>query len=217
MAPRKRYAPKRRIQRKRKYIKRGYKKAAAAKVNLKNNVHYFQRRVNLGTIVSTGINQPTLTSLSFNLNQLPNVGEFTTLFDQFKMTHVKLFFKLNQDPSTQTAGNSFYPTMYYCPDHDDVTPPTSIDDLRQHGRTKMVTLRPSKYTVVNIKPSVLNQLFRIAGQTTVQPKWRQWIDMAHPDTSHYGLKYAFDNAFNINSNYSVEVQAQYWFQCRDVR
>lgn len=216
MARRIRYVPKRRIQRKRKYVKRGYKKAAA-KVNLKNQVHYFSRRVDLGSIVSTGLNQPTLTSLSFNLNTIPNVSEFTTLFDQYKFTYVKLMFKLNQDPSAQTAVNSYYPTMYHCVDHDDVIPPTSINDLRQHGRTRMSVLRPNRYTVIKIKPSVLNELFRTAGQTTVQPKWRQWIDMAHPDTTHYGLKYALDNTFNLNPNYSLEVQAQYWFQCRDVR
>lgn len=200
--------------------KRSYKrslKKATAKVNLKQQVHYFTRRVNLGSIVSTGLNQPTLTSFAFQFSNVPNVSEYTALFDQYKISYVKLMFKLNQDPSTQTSVNSFYPTMYYCVDHDDAVPPSSIDDLRQHGRTKMAVLRPYKYVVVKIKPSVLLEMFRSAGNTTVTPKWNQWVDMAHPDTYHYGLKYAFDNSFNLNPNYSVEVQAKFWFSCRDTR
>lgn len=203
---------------KRRFVKRGYKKAAA-KVNLKRQHYYFSRKVNLGAIVSVGLNTPTLTSLSFKLSDVPGVSDFTSLFDQYKLTYVKLMFKLQQDPSAQTAVNSFYPTMYHCVDHDDVSAPTSIDDLRQHGRTRMSVLRPNRYTVIKVKPSVLYEVARNAGlgTTTVAPKWRQWIDMAHTDTIHYGLKYALDNTFNLNPNYSLEVQAQYWFQCRDTR
>lgn len=209
---------KRPLVRRKKFIKRGYKKAAA-KVNLKRQVHYFSRRVNLGSIVSVGLNTPTLTSLSFKLSNVPNVSEFGNLFDQYKLTYVKLMFKLNQDPSAQTAVNAFYPTMYHCVDHDDISAPTSLDDMRQHGRTRMSVLKPNRYTVIKVKPSVLYEVSRdaSAGTTTVAPKWRQWIDMAHTDTVHYGLKYALDNTFNLNPNYSLEVQAQYWFSCRDTR
>lgn len=218
MAPRTRYGKKKRMLRRRKFVKRGYRKGAA-RVNLKNQVHYFSRKVNLGSIVSVGLNTPTLTSLSFKLNDVPNVSEFTALFDQFKLSYVKLMFKLNQDPSAQTAVNAFYPTMYHSVDHDDVSAPTSLNDMREHGRTRMTVLRPNRYSVVKIKPSVLFEVSRNsgAGTTTFVPKWRQWVDMAHPDTIHYGLKYALDNTFNLNPNYSLEVQAQYWFQCRDTR
>lgn len=218
MAPRRRYAKKKRMVKRKRFVKGGYKKAAA-KVNLKRQVHYFSRKVNLGSIVSVGLNTPTLTSLSFKLSNVPGVGDFTSLFDQYKLTFVKLMFKLNQDPSAQTAVNSFYPTMYHSVDHDDVSAPTSIDDMRQHGRTRMSVLKPNRYTVIKIKPSVLYEVARDAslGTTTLAPKWRQWIDMAHTDTVHYGLKYALDNTFNLNPNYSLEVQAQYWFACRDTR
>lgn len=218
MAPKTRYGKKKRMLRRRKFTKRGYRKAAS-KVNLKRQVHYFSRKLSLGSIVSANLNVPTLTSLTFRLSDVPNVGEFSSLFDQFKLTYVKLMFKLNQDPSSQPATNSFYPTMYHSVDHDDAVAPSSLNDMREHGRTRMSVLRPNRYTVVKVKPSVLFEAARNpgAGTTTYCPKWRQWVDMAHTDTLHYGLKYALDNTFNLNPNYSLEVQAQYWFQCRDTR
>lgn len=216
MAPRSKYGKKRPMFKRKKYVKRGYKKAAA-KVNLRNQVHYFSRRCYLTSLVSAGINVPTLTSLSFNLGQLPNVSDYTALFDQYKISKVKLFFKLNQDPSAQTAASSYYPTMYYSVDHDDVTAPVSVNDMLQHGRTKQRILMPNRYVVIDVRPSVLFEVLRTAGNTTLAPKWNQWIDMAHTDTIHYGLKIAIDNTFNLNSNYSLEVFAKYWFACRDTR
>lgn len=219
MAPRSKYGMKKKRTFKRKrFAKKGYKKAAA-KVNLKQQVHYFSRRVNLGSIVSVGLNTPTLTSLSFSLSQLPSPGDFTSLFDQFMITKVRLYFKLNQDPSTQSAVNSFYPSLYTCVDHDDISAPTSINDMLQHGRTRQRILQPNRYITIDIKPSVLYEVARNAatGTTTLAPKWRQWVDMAHTDTVHYGLKYAIDNTFNINPNYSLEVFGKYWFACRDTR
>lgn len=201
------------------YYKSNYKQVrrSAARTNLKNQIHYFRRKTNLGSIVSTGLNTPTLTSFFFRLSDLPNVGEFTGLFDQFMITYVKLYFKLQQDPSAQTAANSFYPTLTYCPDYDDSDPPGSIQELREHGRTKQVILTPDKFTIVTVKPSVLGEMFRSSGNVTLAPKWRQWVDCAHPDTRHYGLKYALDNSFNINPNYSIEVTAEYWFSCKECR
>lgn len=217
MAPKTRYGKKKRMYRRRKFNKRGYRKIAS-KVNIKRQVHYFTRRAQIGTIVSVNLNVPTLSSMTYTLSQLPNVSDFTALFDQYKITHVKLYAKLTLDPSAQTAVNSFYPTMYYSVDHDDSATPTSLNDMREHGRTKMVVLRPNRYTAINIKPAVLNEVSRNpSGTTTFVPKWRQWVDMAHPDTVHYGLKYALDNSFNLNPNYAVEFQAKFWFQCRDTR
>lgn len=199
-----------------KFKRRGYRKTAKT-VNVKRQVHYFTRRCNLGGIVSVGINTPTLTSFTFKLDNVPNVSDFTALFDQYKMTKIELFFKLMQDPSAQNNAQSWYPTMYYCVDHDDATAPTSINDLLQHGRTQQRIMKPNSYIKVVIKPAVLFEVARGTGTTTVSPQWNQWIDMAHVDTLHYGLKYAFDNSFNINPNYSVEVFAKYHFACRDTR
>lgn len=216
MAPKYRYGKKKRMLRRRKYNKRGYRKIAS-KVNLKRQVHYFSRKAYLTTIVSANLNVPTLTSLSFKLNDIPSVADYTALFDQYKLSFVKLNFKLTVDPSAQTAVNAFYPTMYYCPDYDDITVPGSLNELREHGRCRQVVLRPNRYTTVKMKPAVLTEVLRNTGTTTLSPKWRQWIDMAHPDTLHYGLKYAIDNQFNLNPNYALEVTAQYWFSCRDTR
>lgn len=190
---------------------------SAARTNLKNQIHYFKRKTDLGSISSVNANVPTLTSFTFKLSDLPNSSEFTALFDNFMITYVKLYFKLQQDPSAQPATTAFHPVLYYCPDYDDSVAPTSLQDLREHGRTKQVILKPDEYAIVTIKPAVLSEQFRNVGNTTYSPKWRQWVDCAHPDTTHYGLKYALDNTFNLNANYIVNITAEYWFSCKDTR
>lgn len=216
MAPRIKYGRKKRIVRRRKYVKRGYKRAAA-KTNVKRQTYFFKRRTFLNNIVSVGINTPTLTSTTFSLGQLPGISDFTSLFDKYKITYVKMMMKLVVDPSAQNANVSHYPTLYYCPDYDDNLTPASINDLREYGRTRMAVLRPDRYVTIRIKPAVLQEYFISAGQTSVASKWNQWVDMARTDIPHYGLKYAIDNLFNLNSNYQLEQQICMWFQCKDTR
>lgn len=215
MAPRMRYANKRRIPKFKKYVKRNYKKAA--KVNLKQQIHYFKRSTDLGNVLMDGSSPLVPNPLSFRLNQLPAYQEFTDLFDQYKISFVKLRLRLNLSPDAQSATSAVYPRVLYVRDHDDLVVPASTQELRQYGKCKTKVLSPNRDLIITLRPSTLNvsSINASAGTTYVSPQYNKWVDCAHPDVNHLGIKYAFENI--ANSNYIVNFQATFWLQCKSTR
>lgn len=192
--------------------KRGYRKAA--KVNVQKDLHYFRRHTTLPNIPSDGLTLQRFGAWTFKLNDLPNVGEFTSLFDRYMITHVKLRIRIQNDPATQAGNASNYPQLYYVRDFDDAISPSSIDHLREHSRMKSLMLKPYRESIINIKPCVLTNLNDNVGYV-LSPKWKQWIDCASTTVPHYGIKFGIDNL--INANYNILVRATYYFRCKDTR
>lgn len=192
--------------------KRSFK--IAKRVNLKHDLYYFTRYVDVNNIQSAGTTD-YFSSLTFSLASIPNVGDFTSLFDQYKITKVELFWKLAVDPSAQTSSSSQWPTLYYVNDHDDSTPFTSINQMRECNKMRFKVLRPFRYAKTIIKPAVLSEIYRSAVSTSYVPKWNQWVDMVHTDVPHYGVKYAFDYFSNLS--YVVQIRAKYHISFRHTR
>lgn len=182
---------------------------------VQSRVHSFTRQTNVGTIAGNALYQPYLAATGFTLGSLPQVSDFGTLYDQYKVTHLQYRFHLRIDPGAQPAATAFYPRLFYCPDYDDTTAPASLDELRERGQVKQRVLLPNKDIIVNIKPAVLNLVYRTAIASSYSPKWKQWIDMNNTDVPHYGLKWAID-LFN-NTDYRLDVEVKAWFQCKNTR
>lgn len=205
----------------RKGPRKGYRKSArktksyakkstkmAKSVNLRRDIHYFKRHVNYYTISSGGGY-----GHYFALNQLPNVSEFTSLFDQYQLVKVNLRFKLRIDPGAgSTLGT--YPTMLYRRDHDDANPPGSIDEMEQSNLTRHVVLHPNKWIKIGVKPSILQAGYTQTGVTATFPKYKTWIDVSYPDVKHYGLKTFVDI---LPTGQYVDVYADFIFMCKDTR
>lgn len=187
----------------------------ARMVNLKNQVYFFKRGTNIFTLSGNIIHAPYIAAWSYSLAQVRGIGDFTALFDQYKITHVQVRFFLRIDPGAQTAATANVPRLYYFTDHDDDTAPSSLDNFREHQRLKIVPLNLYKPVVVNFKPSILTQAFRTTTTVGYCPKWRQWLDMAQTDVPHYGLKWALDDF--TNTNYRLDVESTIWFQGRAPR
>jgi len=178
-------------------------------------IYNFRRNYNHGDLAGNATFNPLLVGNSFTFSTLPNANEFGVLFDQYKITSVKLRFYLAIDPAAQTAATAVYPRMWWTTDNDDDGVPTSIDQLREHSDVKTEILHPDRPIEVFLKPSVLATVYRSAVSSSYVPKWGQWIDMAAQNVPHYGLKYAVDNF--TNTNYVLRVEGQMWFQCRGLR
>lgn len=177
--------------------------------------HFFKRSVAGSPINGAAGFLPYLAGTSTSLGVLPNVSEFANLFDQYMITHWQLRFYLSIDPSAQAAASAVYPRLFWCPDNDDVAIPSSLNELRERSKTRTRILTPSRPVIVNVKPSVLNEVYRGLGTITYSPKWKQWIDMSNTDVPHYGLKWAIDNL--TNTNYSLNIEQVMWFRCKNVR
>lgn len=218
MPPRKRYGAKkmRRPRYGRKIALRRYKRMAA-KTNLKQQVHFFKRSTDLGNVVLDGSSPLIPVPLAFRLNQLPAFQEFTDLFDQYRISFIKLRIRLNVSPDAQVPTSAVYPRVIYVRDHDDSVVPVSVNELRQYGKCRSKVLLPNRDLIITLKPSTLNinSISVGSGTTYFAPQYKKWVDCAHPDVNHLGIKYAFENA--ANSNYVINFQATMWFQCKQTR
>lgn len=180
-----------------------------------SQVHSFSRWFDATTIAGNAAYVPYLGSAYFALSQLPNAAEFAALYDQFKLTHVKMYVHLKRDPGAQSGAASTYPKFYLLRDYTDATAPASLNELRESGKTQCKVLTPNKRVTFNIKPAVSISGYRTAVANMYMPAWKRWIDTQYTDTPHYGIKIGIDDL--TNTNYVVSIEYKYWFQCRNTK
>lgn len=187
----------------------------SGKKNIALNVHKFTRSCTAGTIVGSAAYNPYTGAIVPTFNLLPTPADFTTLFDRYMITYVKVKFHLKVDPGAQAAASAVYPKLWYCRDYTDGTTPANLNELRERSGTQYRVMSPNKPVVVGFKPAVLSETYRGPVSTGYGSKWFQWIDSSYTDVPHYGLKYCIDPL--INTNYSVDVEVKMWFKCKDTK
>jgi len=207
-------APARRVKRARPTRKRGMRMART--VNVKRDIYFFTRGMNNpGTYTGNVAYAPLLQASAFTFTSLVNASEFTALFDQYKITHVQVKFFLKIDPGAQSAAGASYPKLFTITDHDDESPPASLNVMREHPRCRIRVMNPNRPVTVNIKPAILGLAYKTAVASAYCPKWKQWIDCNDSMVPHYGLKWAIDDL--TNTNYKVDTEVKMWFACRGAR
>lgn len=189
------------------YRKRNYR--ITRNVNVNKNVHYFVRGSsnNAFAEINGGVGSQQYFSTTFALDQVRNYGEFTSLFDHYKINKVQLKFFLKTDPGASAAASAMYPRLWWCIDHDDNSL-ENIDSLRERGNSRNAALLPSRPIVINIKPSTLNMLYNGVASTAYAPVYNRWLDATYPSMPHYGLKYAIDDA--LGQTWKVQIEAKFF-------
>lgn len=152
-------------------------------------VQYFKRTVWLPGWNTTTAGTNSFTGLNFRLSQLPNITDFTNLYDQYKICGVKVEVIPQYDNAQVNATPVAIVTQnFHVTDYDDSTTPPNMDALMQHQDVKRV---PSTRIIKKfIKPCFATQIFN-TGITSTYGARRGWIDCATPDTEHYGMKFGF--------------------------
>lgn len=181
----------------------------------RSDVHMFKRWTDGGVISGNVAYNPYLASFSYNLGALPNVSEFTTLFDQYMITKVITKMWLKIDPSAQTGTSASYPRLYVARDYDTSSTPGSLNELRQYARCRVLTFNPTRPIVLVSKPNTLALSYTSAVASNYTPKWKQWLDVSDTSTVHYGWLYAIDDL--TNTNYKVTIEHTYYFKCKNTR
>ncbi|MEO5351385.1 MAG: hypothetical protein H7836_17345, partial [Magnetococcus sp. YQC-3] len=157
---------------------------------VRSEAHAFSRRFDWANINGNAGYIPFTNASTFTFNQLPNIGDFISLFDRYKITYIKLYIWLKIDPSAQTAATASYPKLYWVKDYDDASTPATLNEIREHQSCKVAVMHPNRPIVIRLKPSTLSLTYRSALASTYTPRWNQWVDMANTDVPHYGLKLA---------------------------
>lgn len=177
--------------------------------------YYFRRNFNCADIPlnSSGVGG----ALSFSLNQLPNVTEFTQLFDQYRINKVVLKFLpvINQINVDANSNNMIVPFFYTVIDYDDGSAPTSGADLQQYASCKVVSAN-KPFTRVVI-PRTSTPVYRSGVSAAyLSNNARQWIDCNYVDVPHYGVKY-WGNPTYANNQIGYRVEGIMYIAFKNVR
>lgn len=192
---------------------------------MKYNVHMYKR---YGTATLIAATQPTTSYnnvITFDLSQVRSPAELTTLYDQYKITGVKVMFKLvtNSDSNlglnstTASAAANFYPTLMWCRDYDNNTVEMP-NDLRERNNTQMAVLKPNSMISVFVRPALRNQVYLDGVTTATSPVWDQWLDCSASNVPHYGLKYAIEmNGLTTVQDFYMRIEYVYYLKFKNAR
>ena len=207
-------------------------RATVGRASVSRNIHSFKRGSTTVRDLCTGIEQDG--AMTFTFDDILGYSEFTSLYDRYMITGVKIRIRLINNPNATLGLNNlaaapsttvnwnatnWFPRLYYCKDYDDDTAET-VAALKERSKTKMFIMQPNRYYTMFIKPAVTMQTYRTTTTTGYAPKWNNWIDMAQTNVPHYGLKYALDTSSqdpNDSYPFRFEFEKVYYFKCKDLR
>lgn len=177
-------------------------------------VHRFRRHATVQVVTGNAVYSPYQDAKVFTLSEVTGVGDFTSLYDQYRIDYVVQKFYLRIDPSAQAAASSFFPALYWARDYDS-SAILSQDEMRERANMKTAILRPDRPITIKYKPNLLREVWANSTTTTYEPVWGKWIDIAVTNARHFGHCWNINNF--TNTNYRLEIETCYYFSCKSVR
>lgn len=177
--------------------------------------YLFKRSFQGGTILNNQLGNVT-GGIAFQLADLPNVTEFTTLFDQYKICAVRIkFLPQSNTLQTLTTGltSNFCGTFFYVVDYDDANAPASASVLCEYQNMK--TRNPLREFKAYFKPKCVSTVFGSGVTVNAGTLKSQWLDVGQTTVPHFGFKYVWTQS--INSNISIMPIFTYYIKCKNVR
>lgn len=195
------------------------------------NVHHFSRYTAATTLEVNGTTAAG--AFEYKFDDILNSSEFTSLFDQYKLTKCILKLQLITNPDSANPTNiaaggistyynnptNWYPKFWYIRDYDGGGS-DSLAQIKERQGVKFFVMRPNKTYNISVSPSVSVQTYRTATTTGYGPR-KMFLDMgAGTDVPHYGLHYVVDTLGLDPDNaypFKIRYEFQYFFTCKDVR
>lgn len=209
---------------KRTALARRLKKSIIRKKYTPYTIYKYSRWANAGqTMECTGTTYSVTNT--FTLDDVKGYTDFTSLYDQFRITYVQIFITLINNPNAflNTNGainaqnqNNWYPKFWYVYDGDDNTSIT-LDNIRERQGVKYRTLLPNKTIKIGCKPTLLVQTYRTATATGYAPR-RMFIDVATgQNVPHYGIKGVIDcMGIDPADKFMVRFETKYFLSFKGV-
>lgn len=190
-----------------------YKKTTSKKLTMyktpKDPIRLYKRTSDYFALPISGTTG-ALGSFTFQLTNIPNSTEFTSLYDQYKINAVPVCFYPKQTEVTSLSttdnvrGNARILTAI---DYNDDTPPTTLDDLRQYESCEVDVIL-NKHERYIPKPLFLNN----SGQNV-----NSWLSTANPSTKHYGLKYGVEPTQAVGGSFTYNVEVTYYIAFKNTK
>lgn len=174
-------------------------------------VQYFKRTTYQVNFIQSGA-LDSFQNLVFQLNQLPNYTEFTSLYDQYQIKGIK-FVLMPRFNSGEVALSSCPPTWSIL-DYDGSFPVNNASML-QYQNLKMKTGygNHARY----LKPAISAELYESPVGTAYGPKKNVWIDAQYPDVPHYGATVMIPANVGPGENVFWDLKITYYLAFKNVR
>lgn len=201
------------------YVRRRFNKFSNIFTPSRPTVYSFKRSwqaANLNTTAAALGNS----AYKFQLSDLPNASEFTTLFDSYRIMGVKM--KLvpcfSNSDIVDTAAvpgyNIHIPNVHTVIDYDDVTALSAVTDYMQYDTYKMT--RGNKIVKVFCKPRPQASM-NVSGAAALaaQESRYRWIDCNQASVYYFGIKVGYESTGVAGPFY--QVYFTYYLQFKSVR
>lgn len=152
---------------------------------------------------------------TFSLSDVPNPGEFTSLFDQYMIKGIQYRWVIRRDPAfaTTAANKGFSPRVGWVHDHDSVQPVTAFTDIQQYPYYKEVNFN-SNYLNTKwyyLKPAVCNSVYN-GVYNGYSAMWRKYLDSGYPAVPHYGIRAFYEGLYlgvtlNLECKYIIKLKS----------
>lgn len=204
-----------------KYGKRRFARKMRPRRGLRQPVQYFKRVVyGQGQIVV----DPTVETngaIVFSLAQVPNHTEFTSLYDQYKISAVKVRImpRFNSVEPSDAGTSGLFPyngQLFTAIDYDD-SGISSVNDILQYQNCK--TTRLTSIHQRYFKPAARGIVQDITGAATARMPIKGFIDSADDQVLHYCLKYSIPQFTNAAESalLKFDVITTYYLAMKNVR
>jgi len=160
----------------------------------------------------------------FQASDILGASEITALFDQYKITGVKLKLKYNGntfDGSNSTGRAQNQPVLKYSMDYDDASPPV-VTTFNERMDIKQVAFNENRYCNLWVRPkpvsAVLDSVTGISQPVLVGKAG--WINCSNMNITHYGIKgYIEGMPLGTSASLSsvVQIEATYYIKLRGVQ
>lgn len=207
-------APKRRLIRRKTMMKR----RAIIPRSPRQPVQFFKRSVYYSGWTANSTTTDIFVNYFGALSVLPNVSEFTSLYDQYRINGIKvtLIPRGNQSDIGTASGTVAQSVgVFSVIDYDDINPLTSLNQAMQYQNLKMTRSHQihSRY----FKPRILNSVLANAGTGAVANagSTRGWLDVTSDNIPHMGVKFVLQQS--PNSVQTFDVKIDYFLAFKNVR
>lgn len=152
----------------------------------------------------------------FQLNFLPQSGEFTALFDAYKIWKVDVTFIPKYNVSDFSTGGSGYglPTMYITEDRTSGGAPASVNEIMEYSSCIARRFdRPITYTCW---PQLSQTSAQGAGNIIDANTKDLWVRTDDPGVQYHGIKYALDLPVGVEV-FRMDINFKYYLKFKDIK
>lgn len=219
MPYRRRSYTKRRPRRFRRYNRRrSYKRKS-----LTFRPHKFVRTYRNTVEMTSGAANPLLVGQSFQLSSMPGYSELIGVYDQYKITGIKVTFDQPYVFVDSDAVDIYGVILHMAYDFNN-TGTVTINELAQRPSYKQIpltsaSLKNGRYSVF-FRPQVAGMVYEGSFGTGYQGIKAPWIDINDVNVPHFGLQYALEavEASGVPATFpqttSIRQSVKYYFQMR---